>query len=128
MHFKAGGGLESNGADGALVKHFAVSLLDVRPLPLESLENHVTVKTPERKGSTSQLFSLLIASSPFATARLSSALADLLVPSLASVVQTVLLDVLLYVCRATQSAALRAAVRGLVRVKTFVSAEAALVG
>lgn len=55
-------------------------------------------------------------------------LAYLLVPGLASVVQTVFLDVLLYVCRATQGATLRTAVRGLVSVDALVSSEAALVG
>ncbi len=55
-------------------------------------------------------------------------LADLLVPSLTSVVQTVFLDVLLYVSRAAQGATLRTAVRGLVCVNAFMSSKAALVG
>ncbi len=55
-------------------------------------------------------------------------LAFLLVPSLASVVQTVFLDMLLYVRRTTQGTTLRTAVRGLVRVNAFVSSVAALVG
>lgn len=54
--------------------------------------------------------------------------AYLLVPSLASVVQTVFHDMLLYVCRATQGATLGTAVRGLVCVNALVSSEAALVG
>lgn len=55
-------------------------------------------------------------------------LAYLLVPSLASVVQTVFLDMLLYVCRTTQGPTLRTAVRRLVCVNAFVSSEATLVG
>lgn len=55
-------------------------------------------------------------------------LAYLLVPSLASVVQTVFFDVLLYVRRPTQGATLGTAVRGLVSMDAFMSSEAALVG
>lgn len=54
-------------------------------------------------------------------------LAYLLVPSLASVMQTVFLDMLLYVCRTTQGTTLRTAVRGLVCVNPLVSSEAAFV-
>ena len=54
--------------------------------------------------------------------------AYLLVPSLASMVQTVFPDVLLYVCRTTQGATLGTAVRGLVCVDAFMSSEAAFVG
>lgn len=57
-----------------------------------------------------------------------SYLNNLLVPSLAGIMQTVLLDVLLYVRRTTQGATLRTAVRGLVCVDAIVSFEAALVG
>lgn len=57
-----------------------------------------------------------------------SCLHYLLVPSLAGIMQTVLLDVLLYVCRTTQGATLRTAVWGLVCMDSIVSFEAALVG
>lgn len=55
-------------------------------------------------------------------------LSYLLVPSLAGVVQAVLLDVFLYVCRTTQGTTFRTAVRRFVSVNALVSSEAALVG
>lgn len=45
MHLAAVGGLEGDGADGALVEDLAVLLLDVHLLSLEGLEHHITVKT-----------------------------------------------------------------------------------
>lgn len=55
-------------------------------------------------------------------------LGHLLVPSLACIVQTVFLDMLLYVCRTTQGTTLGTAVWGLVCMNALVSSEAALVG
>lgn len=52
---------------------------------------------------------------------------DLLIASLACIVKTVLLHMLLYVHGATQRTTLRAAIRGLVGMNTLVSPEAALV-
>lgn len=49
MHFAAVGSLKGDGTDGALVEDFAVLLFNVHLLPLESLENHITVKTPEKE-------------------------------------------------------------------------------
>lgn len=56
MHFTAVGGLEGNWTDGALVKDFAVFLLNVSLLSLKGLENHITVKTSGRKGNIMPLF------------------------------------------------------------------------
>lgn len=49
MHFTAVSGLKGDGTHGALVEDFAVFLLDVHLLSLEGLENHITVKTPEKE-------------------------------------------------------------------------------
>lgn len=122
MHFTAVSSHEGNGTDGALVKDFTVFLLNVGLLSLKGLENHITVKTSGRKGNNVTLYCIYFF---LYTVGL---LSYLLVPSLASVVQTVFLDMFLYVRRATQGATLRTAVRGLVCVDAFMSSEAAFVG
>lgn len=122
MHFAAVGGLEGDGADGALVEDFAVLLLDVHLLSLEGLEHHITVKASEKEDML-PFFRAFPPHPPLLLHRL-----DLLVPGLAGVVQAVLLDVLLDVRRAAQGPAFRAAVGGLVGVDAFVGSEAALVG
>lgn len=119
MHFTAVGGLEGDGAHGALVEDFAVFLLDVHLLSLEGLENHITVKTPEKEDT--------LPLHPRYSAPLPPTL-HLLVPGLPGVVQAVFLNVLLDVCGAAQGSTFRAAVRRLVGVDAFVSSEAALVG
>lgn len=122
MHFTAVSSHEGNWTDGALVKDFTVFLLNVGLLSLKGLENHITVKTPGRKGNNATLYS------SFCKAYIVCLLSYLLVPSLASVVQTVFLDMLLYVRGATQGTTLRTAVRGLVCVDAFMSSKAAFVG
>lgn len=124
MHFTALGGLEGHRTDGALVEELAVLLLDVALLSVEGLKNHVAVETPET-GSHDNSVSFP-RSARFISRPSSSAYS--LVPSLARVVQTVFLHVLLQVGGATRGAALWTAVRGLVSVDAFMGSETALVG
>lgn len=120
MHFAAVGGLKGDGADGALVEDLAVLLLHVHLLPLEGLEDHITVKTSGREDTLT---------TPRSRPRdLDLARLHSLVPGLAGVVEAVFLHVLLDVGGAAQGSALRAAVRRLVGVKALVGSEAALVG
>lgn len=123
MHFTALFGLEGDRTNGALVENLTVLLLDVGLLSWEGLKNHVTVETSETGRYMRTLFS---AAECFILRPSSSAYS--LVPSLARVVQTVFLDVLLQVGRTTRRAALWTAVRGLANVDAFVGSETALVG
>lgn len=122
MHFTALGGLKGNWTDGALVEDLTVLLLNVGLLSLEGLKNHVTMETSKTGRCMRTHFSdavFFLRPSSFAYS---------LVPSLARVVQTVFLDVLLQVGRTTWCTALRTAVRWLVSVDAFVGSETALVG
>lgn len=124
MPFTALAGLEGHWTDGALVEELTVLLLDVALLSLEGLENHVAVEAPEPGRHGNSLFltlSVCFISGP-------SSSANSLVPSLAGVVETVFLDVLLQVGGATGGAALWAAVRGLVGVDALMGSQTALVG